>query len=399
MAVVAAVASVCLTGPAAPAGALELKPGTEYVNVTADDVKGDDISEWPAISADGRYVAFWSYASNLVPGDTDTAGDVYVKDLRTGRIHWAGDVPEGMEREGAFGSPSISADGRRVAFATLDGRHAYVHDLRTGRTEPVDDGVTASFDMANLPVISGNGRYVTFAATAPALGSRVYLRDLVSGTGEWIDHPLPSGRQELRSPTLSRDGRYLAYTVSGDDSSPGESTAVHVLDRHTGQRVRADVDCAGDPAESHVGSPVISADGRQVVFRMKCLTLLPEGTNDTGDVFVRDLRRGTLQRVVGPRPEFGTHSGRLSADGRHLVFAVVEEEAHRPYQVIYARDLRTGRTVMVTARPDGTPNRRPAARPSIDAHGRTVAYDAIPGDLLGEAHPVGERQALVTHLR
>ncbi len=88
----AAVAWVCAAVQTAPAGALELRPGTDHVNVTSDDVLGNGQSRYAAISANGRYVAFWSYASNLAPGDTDDAADVYVKDLRTGRVHWASDL-------------------------------------------------------------------------------------------------------------------------------------------------------------------------------------------------------------------------------------------------------------------------------------------------------------------
>lgn len=401
-AAVAAVAWVCAAVQTAPAGALELRPGTDHVNVTSDDVLGNGQSRYAAISANGRYVAFWSYASNLAPGDTDDAADVYVKDLRTGRVHWASDLARGMDRGTPSVAPSLSADGTRVAYPTPDGTAAYVHDLRTGRTEPVGDDTDARFGSLNAPALSGDGRYVAFAARPsgePTAAPRIRVHDLRRGTGEWVDDPVAGDRQRVAGPTLSHDGRYVAYLAT-DPAAADTDTHVQVLDRRTDRRTRVDPECVDDPAEYGVSDPVMGADGRHVSFRLKCRTLPPRGTNDTGDVFVRDLRDGSLRHVLGPKPQFATHSGRLSADGRHIVFVAAEERVPRgPLQVVYLLDLRTGRVDTVTARPDGTPNQRPASGPSTDAHGRTVAYDAEPRDLLGESSTVTERQVLVTRPR
>lgn len=401
-AAVAAVAVVCAAVQTTPAGALELKPGTEHVNVTSDDVMGNDQSRYATISANGRYVAFWSYASNLAPGDSDDAADVYVKDLRTGRVHWASDLTEGMDRGSPTVAPSISADGTRVAYPTLDGTEAHVHDIRTGRTELVSDGTDARFNSANAPSLSGNGRYVTFTAwpeQEPGTPPRVRVRDLRRGTGEWVDDPVAGEGQQVVRPSLSHDGRHLAY-LGSDPAAADSDTHAYVLDRRTDRRTRVDPECADDPAEYSVTDPVMGADGRHVSFRFKCRTLRPRGTNDTGDVFVKDLGNGSLRHVLGPKPQFATHTGRLSADGRHVVFVAAEERVPRgPLQVIYRLELRTGRTDTVTARPDGTANQRPASGPSTDAHGRAVAYDAVPLDLLGESSTATDRQVLVTRLR
>ncbi|MFE0822194.1 hypothetical protein [Streptomyces sp. NPDC058847] len=331
-----------------PAGALELKPGTDHVNVTSGDVMGNERSRYAAISANGRYLAFWSYASNLAPGDTDEAADVYVKDLRTGRVHWASDLAEGMDRGAPAVAPSISADGTRVAYPTLDGTEAHVYDVRTGRTELVSDGTDARFSSANTPAISGNGRYVTFTARAerePDANPRIRVRDLRRGTGEWADDPKAGDGQQVARPTLSHDGRHLAYLAS-DPAAADSATHVYVLDRRADRRTRVDPECVDDPSEHWVTDPV------------------------------------------------------MGADGRHVVFVAAEERAPRgPLQVIYLMELRTGRTTTVTARPDGTVNQRPASGPSTDAHGRAVAYDAEPLDLLGESSTATERQVLVTRPR
>ncbi|GGW49448.1 PD40 domain-containing protein [Streptomyces caelestis] len=402
-------ASVCTAAPAGPAGASEPRPGTEFVDVTADGVKGNGASAHPVASADGRHVAFLSWATNLAPGDTDSAADVYVKDLRTGDLRWVSDVPGDQE----FGTPSISADGTRVAFAALAPNTwppprevrlpAYLHDTRTGRTAQVDEGTDPAFGRASTPVVSGDGRYVAFTARPTDRSddrSLLYVRDLRRGTATEIDHPLPSGEQRLVSPTLSHDGSRVAYHLWDAGTDPGEDEeGVHVLDRRTGERTRADAECAGDPAESWVDSPVISADGRHVAFSRRCLTLPSGGTNDTAGVVVRDLRRGTLRHVLGPQPQYTTHSGRPSADARRIAFAVSQSDpGQRPRQIVYWRDLRTGQVAVISARPDGTANQRPAAHPTIDARGRVVAFDGERLDLQGEAG-FSERQAFVTRVR
>lgn len=281
----------------------------------------------------------------------------------------------------------------RVVFPTLDSTQAYVYDVRTGRTELVSDGAYARFSNVNAPNISGNGRYVTFTARpVEDTGGRslIRLRDLGRGAGEWLDVPSAGEERWVATPSLSHDGRHIAYLASGPgtDGAEGSGTHVYALDRRTDKRMRVDPECADDPAEYGVSDPVMSPDGRHVVFRFKCRTLRPGGTNDTGDVFLKDLRSGTLRHILGPKPQFATHTGRLSADGRHIVFVAAEEREPRgPLQVIYLLDLRTGRTDMVTARPDGTVNQRPASDPTLDAHGRAVAYDAVPRDLLGSRPP------------
>ncbi|MET9762383.1 hypothetical protein ABZ016_25580 [Streptomyces sp. NPDC006372] len=410
-AVVSVVASMCAAA-AVPAEASEPRPRLEFVDVTADGVKGNGHSAYPVVSADGRQVAFLSWATNLASGDTDSAADVYVKDLRTGRLRWVSDVPGGEGENVEFGTPSISADGTRVAFAALapntwppsrDVRlPAYVHDTRTGRIERIDETTDPALRRVSTPVLSGNGRYVAFTGQPAGIGNRfrVHVRDLRRGTGSWIDHPLPSGEQSLASPTLSHDGRRVAYVAWDAGTDPGEDhEGVYVLDRRTGERFRADADCAGDPADNGVSAPAISADGRHVAFRWKCLTLPSGGTSDTGDVFVRDLRRGTLRHVLGPNPKYATHSARPSADARRIAFAVFESETgQRPRQVVYWRDMRTGRVELVSARPDGTVNQRPAAHPTIDARGRVVAFDGERLDLQGE-DGFSERQAFVTRVR
>jgi hypothetical protein len=149
--------------------------------VTSDGTQANDESDSPVFSADGRYVAFWSRASNLVAGDTNNSPDVFVHDRLTGQTTRVSiDSNGGQANEGSIG-PTLSADGRYVAFYSAASNlvaddtdntfGVFVHDRQTGRTMRVsvpNDGM-----QLNVPVgessISADGRYIAFSSLASNL--------------------------------------------------------------------------------------------------------------------------------------------------------------------------------------------------------------------------------------
>lgn len=160
-------------------------------------------SRAPAISAYGRYVAFHTFAGNLVPGDTNASADVFVHDLVTGHTQRVSVDSAGAEADKASFGPSISGDGRYVAFNsdatnlvpddTNQATDAFVHDLVTGQTQRVSvDSAGAAqassgFDPAP-PAISEDGRYVAFDSDASNLvpsdtneAQDVFVHDVVTG--------------------------------------------------------------------------------------------------------------------------------------------------------------------------------------------------------------------------
>src|SRR5213595_159425 len=116
---------------AAPTGAAA--GTTERVSMDSAGNEGNGGSGGPAISADGRFVAFASYASNLVPGDTNGVADVFVHDRQTGTTKRVSVNSAGTQGNGGSGSPAISADGRFVAFSS------YATNLVPGDTNGVVD--------------------------------------------------------------------------------------------------------------------------------------------------------------------------------------------------------------------------------------------------------------------
>src|SRR5438128_2413385 len=249
-----------------------------------------------AISADGRYVAVSSRATNLVPGDTNGVVDVFVRDLQAGTTERVsvsstgaqGDGDSGVEHVSTAGRPvALSADGRFVAFSSFASNlvagdtngveDVFVHDRLTGATERGTTGDGASHD----PSLSGDGRFVAYDTTTPS-GSSVYVRDRVSGQAEPV-----SGRRQPQ-PTPRRG--YVAFVGPGDEP--------YVADRPAGTVRRVDLPNAGDPAPAFaaVVAVRISDDGRYVSF-LAPEGLVPSDTNNVLDDYVRDRTTGTKRRV------------------------------------------------------------------------------------------------------
>ncbi|GAG36814.1 unnamed protein product, partial [marine sediment metagenome] len=154
---------------------------TERVSVDSAGSQADGGSETPAISADGRFVVFVSAASNLVPGDTNGQSEVFVHDRQTGATEQVNVDSAGNQADGSSEAPAISGDGRFVAFVSAasnlvpgdtDGQtEIFVHDRRTGATErvSVDSAGNQGDDGSGAPAISADGRFVAFASTGTNL--------------------------------------------------------------------------------------------------------------------------------------------------------------------------------------------------------------------------------------
>jgi Tol biopolymer transport system component len=172
----------------------------ERVSVASDGSEGNDYSAYPSISADGRYVAFESWASNLVDGDTNYSYDVFVHDRWTGETTCVSIASDGTHGNNFSYSPSISANGRYVAFSsdanrlvsgdTNNSTDVFVHDRWTGETTRVSiasDG-TQGNDVSSDPSISADGRFVAFQSSASNLvisdtnnASDIFVHDRQAG--------------------------------------------------------------------------------------------------------------------------------------------------------------------------------------------------------------------------
>ena len=283
------------------------------VSRTLDGTAGNASSFNPSISADGRYVAFTSAVSDLVAGDTNGAADVFVFDRVAGTVERVSTDAAGAQGDLFSVGASISADGRYVAFESLatvfhpadvnGSVDVFVKDRATGAVTMVTvrpDGLPANYG-GNQPSISGDGRFVAFSSTSTDLGpadwplggtTDVFLRDLQAATTSVVDRsvlglPVVGSAEH---PDLSYDGRFVAFEstmselVIGDTNGQGD---VFLHDRARNETRRVDVDDAFLQAGAYSGRPAVSDDGTRVGFLSVASNLVPGDTNGVFDAFVR----------------------------------------------------------------------------------------------------------------
>lgn len=238
-------ATVALTGLSASAA--PTAPRTEPISVTPGGKTGNGDSGHVVLSRDGRYAAFSSTATDLVPGKP---GGVFVRDLRTGKL----------ERVASGLAPSISADGRYVAV----GSTFKLHDRRTGRTERLDTGLPKGFTP------SGEEE-----------GYVVFLRDRAKGTTERISHQKPTWEtRNAFAPTVSDDGNRVVYQYTCAGGPRGDDWGdIWMLDRAQGKRTQIDRSHDGSTTERESLEPSISGDGRTVVFESRDTRLIPDDSD------------------------------------------------------------------------------------------------------------------------
>ena len=412
-----------------PARANNAADSTTRVSVSSSGEEGTGPSPTccqVAISDDGRYVAFGSLATNLVPGDTNDCGydightiptlpscpDVFVHDRSTGTTTRVSVSSSGDQGDYSSGNPSISGDGRIVAFdsgATNlvhddTNRHTdvFVHDRATGITTRVsvssngEQGNESSWNAA----ISGNGRYVAFQSAASNFvdgdnyySGDIFVHDLSTGDTSRVSMPVPGiGCGPCSYPSISWDGRYVAFmgelrNVPEDTNNDDD---IYVYDRTTESMTVATRSTSGEQANSHAHSPAISADGRFVAF-YSYATNLVEGDTTWSDVFVRDMVARTTTRVsvssTGEPANSESWEAEISDDGRYVAFTswatnLVPGDSEScddyygsdPCANVYVHDVVAGTTTRVSTSTDGSEGNRSSDRGALSDDGRFVAF-------------------------
>jgi Tol biopolymer transport system component len=387
----ALVTLLCSATVPGTAAAAEPVPHPHRISVAADGTQADGDSMSPSVSADGRYVAFESDATNLVPGDTNGRRDVFVKDVRTGRIVRVNAQGVGAPADAEAYQASLSANGRYVAFTSEwrypvkfgpPGRQSdvYVRDLHTGRTTKVNVDLDPGFGIVSRdPSLSADGRYVAFVAGAHPWFSDglhgdvyVYVRDLRTGTTRRVSAaPGPDGDREAYAPHITPDGSAVAYSSNWPHVSGPPIGYIYAWRRATGRTERVDVTYDGSDIDGIPSKLAgISPDGRYVLFNSQSDRMVP-GSRHTGG-YVRDLVKGRTRTVDAPGDPTAVTSLGMFLGGSYDHFLTVGTR-------IYVRDLRTGRTRLLLTDASGMRDR------TYDAHARVVAFDSwkddwVPGD-------------------
>ena len=321
---------------------------TERVSVNTAGQEGNDASYLPTISADGRYVAFQSFSSNLVAGDTNASWDVFVRDRQTGKTQRVSLNTAGQEGNGGSVGPAISADGRYVAFEsaswnlvagdTIGLYDVFVRDRRTGKTERVSLNTAGQKGngVSDIPSISADGRYVAFESDSSNLVAGdtngvydVFVRDRQTGKTERVSLNTAGqeGNSVSRSPSISADGRYVAFWSDATNLVEGDTNGtydVFVRDRQTGKTERVSLNTAGQEGNGVSVGHSISADGRYVAFDSSATNLVAGDTNGLFDVFIRDRQAGKTERfslnTAGQEGNGDSVAPSISADGRYVAF-------------------------------------------------------------------------------
>jgi Tol biopolymer transport system component len=387
---------------------------TERVSVDSAGGQANSYSSEAAVSADGRFVAFRSFATNLVPGDTNGREDVFVRDLLNGTIERVSVDSAGEQADGSSVQPAISADGRFVAFAswatnlvatdTNDTIDVFVHDRLIGTTRlvSVDDTGTQANSSSLRPAINADGRFVAFDSSASNLvpadtnGSHdVFIRDRIAETTERVSLDSTGTEANLASgfPAISADGRFVAFESAASNLTGGDtnlSSDIFVRDRQAGTTERASIDSKGGQAQTGSFEPAISGDGRVVVFTSYASNLVPGDSNGSGDIFVRDRQAGTTERAsvdsTGGQAETWSVEPALSVDGRVVVFTsyasnLVPGDSNGSYD-IFVRDREAGTTDRLSVDRSGQEGDSASYNAAVAADARLVAFESYAANLV-----------------
>lgn len=358
---------------ALPAAAAD-QPSTTRVSLSSAGLQGDRDTYASGISANGRYVLFNSIATNLVPGDTNDASDVFVRDRAASVTARISVTTGGVQANGRSGTAAMSASGRYIVFES-----------------------TAS----NL--VGGDTNHV----------SDVFLHDQGSGvtTRVSVGNGGRQGNGESSFPAISADGRYVAFQSMASNLVPGDTNGlsdVFIRDLASRRTTRVSLNSRGrqarcDSSGCESTEPAVSAHGRYVAFESSATNLVRRDTNRLADVFVRDRRTGRTTRVSvdsrgrqggGDRTNNGSNAPAISGDGRYVVFHsadsnLVRGDTNRVFD-IFAHDRRTGRTTRISVSSSGAQaDQESLGATSISSDGRYVAFTSLASNLVvGDANEI-----------
>jgi hypothetical protein len=373
-----------------------------------------------AVSADGRYVAFESYAADLVGGDTNRTWDVFLRDIQTGatqRVSVSGSYAQG---NAPSHGPAIGVDGRYVAFwssasnlvanDTNNAWDVFVRDMQEGTTQRVSLSVYGAQGAGDAEAdrglsISADGMRVAFRSAASNLVSGdtnavadIFVRDVTASTTTRVSVTAAGAQANGASadPAISADGAFVAFSSFATNLVTNDTNAasdVFVRNLQTGATTRVSVAANGAQSNGYSYQPAVSENGRYVAFESYASNLVAGDTNNTGDIFVRDTQTGTTQRVSvaadGSAANGPSLKARISADGRRVVFVSfasnLTADGSDAVWSVFLRDLETQTTTRITLPPEDDAPAPASDLPAISADGGFVAFQSHAAVPFGDA--------------
>lgn len=374
------------------------------------------------ISGNGRYVVFESSSSNLVLGDTNGTQDVFRWEVDTGTVIRVSVSSTGAQGNNYSVNPSINYDGNLVAFSSLANNlvpgdtnssvDIFVRDIAAQTTTRVNvdnAGNQASLNSSDSSRISFGGNSVAFSSTASNLVttdtngvSDVFVRDLVANTTTRVSVGTGGGQANGASmfPALSSDGSRVIFVSSATNLTTDTNGVddLFLRDLNTGTTTRVNVSSSNVEANAAVGYyATISADGNRVAFFSSATNLISGDTNSASDVFLRDISAGTTTRVSltasGAQANFGSYLASISGDGNSVAFDsdatnLVTGDTNGLIDT-YVRKLTAPTTIRANVSSAGAQATGGAtSQPSLSADGTRVSFyslatNLVPGDTNG----------------
>jgi Tol biopolymer transport system component len=388
---------------------------TTLVSVDSDEIQANSVSGSPSVSADGRYVAFASDASNLVVDDTNGVRDIFVRDRQTSQTTRVSISSNGMEANNESNIPFIASDGRYIVFqsnasnlvandtnATED---IFVHDQQTGETTraSVDSNGTQANGRSFDGSISADGRYIAFGSFAINLVAGqdlfsdpdVFVHDRQTGQTRRLSQDGANGIGAFYGPVISANGRYvtfysdLATYIPGDTNNAAD---IFVYDLQLDTKSRASLSSNGTEADSNSSEPSISADGRYVAFESYATNLVANDTNNGIDIFVHDRQTGATTRVSvatgGIQTGGDMGAAAISGSGRYVAFTavasdIVPGDGNNTLDV-FVHDRNTNVTTLISVTPNGESGNQFSYGAAISAEGRYVSFVSEADNLVSD---------------
>lgn len=354
-------------------------PGiNQLVSVDSSGNQGNGVSSINSISSDGRYVAFYSAASNLVANDTNGVQDIFLRDSTSNTTTRVSVSSSGGQANAISQDPFISYDGRYVVFTsnasnlvaadTTTSEDVYIHDRSTGTTSLVSVGTHgyAGNGASRYGKVSADGRFVVFESKASDLVSsggnnytNIYVRDLINSTMQLISKNSSGNAPEAASlnPSISCDGAIISFVTHASNLVPNDTNNTYdiiVANRTGGSDVLTNITIQGNKISE---SAAVSCDGNYVVFDSHANNLVPD--DDTSQYGRKDIfRYSRIDKSIklisrsnsGVKGDFDSYFPSVSGDGRYVSY---ESDATN----LVSNDTNNTRDVFITDNQTGTTER------------------------------------------
>ncbi len=321
---------------------------TKRISITSDGTQGNGQSGSNSISDDGRFVSFESNATNLVPNDFNGQTDTFIYDRLKQTVELISIAPDGTQANGSSSSGNLSSNGRFLTFASFASnlvpndtngqRDIFVYDRLNKAIELVtvaSDGTQAN-GLSLFSAISDDGRYVAYESTADNLVSGdtnelkdIFVYDRIEKTTQRINLAAngtqANGSSDLGN--LSDDGRYISYTSDASNLVPDDTNGqsdIFVYDLIDKTTERISLATIGTQGNGDSTSSSISSNGRYIAYESNASNLVPGDTNGQSDIFIYDRLTLITERVDlgddGTQSNGDSSDASISDDGLYVAF-------------------------------------------------------------------------------